>query len=99
MSLLDRDEVPGLDQADRQPAGDRVQRDPGAYHATADDQHVVLAAGERAQRRRALGRPQPRRPRPRDRPGVPGPPGPSSHTPNLPGPGDNHLNALELLEV
>ena len=47
MSLLDRDEVPGaevprLDQADGQAAGGRVQGHPGADHAAADDQHLML---------------------------------------------------------
>ena len=62
MSLLDRDDVPepkslASTRPTRQPAGDRVQRDPGPDHSAADHQHLMLGAGQRLQRRGAFAGP------------------------------------------
>ena len=54
-------EVPGLDQAYREPAGGGVQRHARAHHAAADDQHLMLGAGQRCERRGPRPRAEPDR--------------------------------------
>ena len=49
-------QVPGLDQADAQAAGDGVQGRAAAGHSAADDQHVELLRGQPGQRLGPAGR-------------------------------------------
>ena len=66
MSLLERDEVPAAKslastRPDREPAGGGVQRHARADHPAADDQHLMLGAGQRRERRGPRVRAQPDR--------------------------------------